>query len=804
MQFVHVCINANARNLDKLFTYILPDELAHLQVGHRVIVPFGRMQQEGFILDKFSNTDRLDIRPEALKSVLDTVDKQAWFSAEMLATARYISRYYLCTLSEALQLFLVGDSGISRDYLYSLIEQAKLEDLDEELRTLADIIAAKHSVSYKQLQTESGLGTRLHKALQELVNRQIAVRSEQVQKKFTEKQQVYLALAAEHESIKLPKQAKKQRQLIEALLELGEVSMPDALLGFSRSVISNMLKAGLIEKRMKRVFRDSYSQVAAARQNALVLNDQQQAVLDAVVSDINSGVSNEYLVHGITGSGKTEIYIQLCKEIIERGQQALILVPEIALTGQIVRRFQEVFRTHVVVSHSRLAQNERVDVYNQMREGRAQILIGARSAVFSPFADLGLILIDEEQEHAYRQDIYPYYHAIEVARFRAASYAIPLVLGSATPSLDSYQRSQSGEMRYFYLNKRAKENSVLPEIELVDMRAELEAKNFSVLSRTLQAELHSTLQAGKQAIILLNRRGFSTFVMCRDCGFVVKCKSCDVSMVYHKNNDNYLSCHYCGQIATAPDICPVCASHRIKFFGTGTQKLEEVLQTDFGQYRVLRMDQDTTRGKFGHEQILKEFAEGRADILVGTQMVAKGHDFPNVTLVGILSADAGLNIPDYRAGESVFSLLTQMAGRAGRGSEAGKVIIQTYNKEAAVMKFVQQQDYFAFAKYELEMRKLFNYPPYGKLLKFRISDKSKDKLELAAKELHAELKNVLKATDVELSEPFYGVVSKVKDVYSMNIICKGKDLSVLKEYCYNNKVYLRKGLLLQVEPVSSV
>lgn len=804
MQFVQVCINTNARNLDKLFTYILPEELEHLAVGHRVIVPFGRMHQEGFILDKFTDASRIEVSLDTLKSVLDTVDKQAWFSEEMLATARYISRYYLCTLSEALQLFLVGDSGITRDYVYRVSETAELAGLDGVQLELFQRITELKAATYKQLQKAELACKSLHRLLHELVSAGQIVKVENVQKKFSEKQEEYLALAKNYQEITLPKQAKKQQQLLAALAETKEISMQQARLnGISRSVINNMLKAGLIEKRLKRVYRDSYSNIAAERE-LIKLNDLQQTVLDEFKKDLQSDKHYEYLVHGITGSGKTEIYIHMCQEIIKRGQQVLILVPEIALTGQIVRRFQEAFQTKVVVSHSRLLQNERVDVYNQMSDGRAQILIGARSAVFSPFADLGLILIDEEQEQAYRQDTYPYYNAIDIARFRADYHGIPLVLGSATPSLETYYLSQSGAMKYFYLNKRASKDAMLPQIELADMRAELESKNFSVLSRVLSEELHKTLQAGKQAIILLNRRGFSTFVMCRDCGYVVKCNSCDVSMVYHKNNDNYLSCHYCGQVAQAPDICPVCASHRIKFFGTGTQKLEEVLQTEFAQYRVLRMDQDTTRGKFGHEQILKEFAAGKADILVGTQMVAKGHDFSNVTLVGILAADAGLNIPDYRASESVFSLLTQMAGRAGRGSDPGKVVIQTYNKQDKVMEFVQQQDYFAFAKYELELRKLFNYPPYGKIIKLRISDKNQQTVEKLARELHKELKGAIAKAEIEITEPFYSMISKVKDIYSMNIICKGKDLSLIKEYCYNNKVYLRKGILIQVEPASSI
>lgn len=803
MYFVQVSVNTNAKNLDRLFTYALPENLQHLEPGHRVIVPFAARKVEGFIIDKFRDVSRLDIAADNIKEVLDVVDREAWFNTEMLATAHKISKYYLCTLSDALQLFLVGQSGISKEYIYSR-SKADLELPEDDLLATAQAIGEFGPISYEKLKKRLPDVDDLHEQLAKLLSGGYLHKEQLVQRKFSEKTQKVLRLSKEAEQFELPKRAKKQIQLIEALRNEKVLTLEDTLLlGISRDTIRNMLKIGILVQEERRVYRDSYVN-NLHKQELLKLNEQQQHVLDTFTSLSDTGKSERYLLHGITGSGKTEIYISMCRQVLEQGRQVLVLVPEIALTGQIVKRFQEVFQANVVVSHSRLSQNERLDVYAQLRENKAQVLIGARSAVFAPFCNPGLIIIDEEHEQAYTQDTYPPYNALRVAAWRCGYYKIPLVLGSATPGLERYYHALKGDMHYFYLDKRANSAASLPEVVLVDMRKELENKNYSVMSGLLKESLQETLGEGRQAIILLNRRGFSTFVMCRDCGYVVKCQNCDVSMVYHKNNEQNLTCHYCGYTKAAPAVCPNCNSHKIKFFGSGTQKLEDLLQQEFPQYKTLRMDQDTTGGKFGHAKILQEFAQGRAQVLIGTQMVAKGHDFPNVTLVGILAADAGLNIPDYRSAETTFALLTQMSGRAGRAENRGRVLIQTYNPEHEVMQFVKKHDYVGFASKELQNRKIFNYPPYSKIMKIKITDKDKAKLEAHAEALFRELKQAGLNRKIDVLGPFYGVISRIKDIYAMYILCKGEHLSYLKEYCYNNKVYLRKGVAIQVDPTSSV
>ncbi len=803
MYFAEICVNSNVKTLDKLFTYILPDQFAHVQVGHRVIVPFGNRRAEGFILNKHMQQERLTHDVALLKSVVDVVDAQPWFTEEMLLIAEQISRYYLCTLSEALQLFVVGTGGISNEYIYTLTgEQGKniLSGLEENILVF---LQKKDFATYQELRKICG-EQGLHRAINKLVEKGVVARTQKTNKRFKEKTQSYIKLQVEAEKIVLPKRAIKQQQLLEILKERGEILLADALLvGVSRATVKNMQKAGLIEIQERRIYRNSYTKAPSVAARHL-LTEQQANALETFEDNLQANTPRAMLVHGITGSGKTEIYLRMCQEVLNRGKQVLILVPEIALTGQLVRLFQEFFQTKVAVSHSRLSQNERVDVYTQIRNESVNILIGARSAVFAPFNNLGLIIADEEHENSYRQDVYPYYDALKVAQMRCKYLRIPLVMGSATPSLENYYQAQQGEMDYVYLDKRANSSAVLPEVHIVDMRAELAAKNFNVLSRGLQEAIRETLTAGKQAIILLNRRGFSTFIMCRDCGHVVKCDNCDVSMVYHKNNVNSLYCHYCGHTESPPDICPKCSSHKIKFFGSGTQKLEESLQRDFAEYKVLRMDQDTTRGKFGHEEILQEFAKGEPCILVGTQMVAKGHDFPNVTLVGILAADAGLNIPDYRAAEGAFALLTQMSGRAGRADSKGRVFVQTYNPEHNVIKFVQTHDYKGFAEQELQMRELFGYPPYGSILKIKITGTHQGKMEESAQMLATELQTAMQMREIEVQGPFYSVIKRVNGVYRMYIICKGQHLSYLQEYCYNNKIYLRKDISLQVDPSRSI
>ena len=483
-----------------------------------------------------------------------------------------------------------------------------------------------------------------------------------------------------------------------------------------------------------------------------------------------------------------------------------MLVPEIALTAQLVKRFQAWFGEQIAVAHSKLSQNERGDVWYRMRTRQAQVLIGVRSAVFAPFADLGLVIIDEEHETSYKQEERPNYHAREVALARCRNTGAPLILGSATPDITTYYKALAGEYTHLRLTQRPN-GSQLPEVHLVDMRRELQEKNFSVLSRRLQQALVTTAAEGEQAIVLLNRRGYSTFVMCRDCGHTITCPHCAVALVYHSAHED-MRCHYCGNTAPVPTECPNCHSRRIKFFGTGTQKAEAELQ-QLPDVRVLRMDQDSTMAKFAHEDILRQFASGASNVLIGTQMVAKGHDIPNVTLVGVLSADSALNLPDYRASERAFSLLTQAAGRAGRGARPGQVIFQTYDVENEIIQLAAKQDYDGFAKIELEDRKEFFYPPFAQMLKLTIWDKSDGEGLALAQRLvfylqRLQLEGRLSADALQISGPFPALVYKVRDLYRFNVLIKAKDLTGVKQAILGSEFKEQKNIYFDVDPVSVI
>ena len=482
----------------------------------------------------------------------------------------------------------------------------------------------------------------------------------------------------------------------------------------------------------------------------------------------------------------------------------LMLVPEIALTAQLVKRFQAWFGNNIAVAHSKLSQNERGDVWYRMRTGDAQVLIGVRSAVFAPFENLGLVIIDEEHESSYKQEERPNYHAREVALQRCKNTGSPLVLGSATPDLCTYYAALSEKYTHLRLTHRPN-GSQLPKVDIVDMRKELQEKNFGVLSRKLQQALVQTAAEGEQSIVLLNRRGHSTFVMCRDCGESIICPHCAVALVYHKKEER-LFCHYCGNTAPIPTECPKCHSRRIKYFGTGTEKAEAQL-AELPEVRVLRMDQDSTAAKFAHEDILQRFASGERNVLIGTQMVAKGHDIPNVTLVGVLSADSSLNLPDYRATERTFSLLTQAAGRAGRGDKPGHVIFQAYDADNNIIQLAAKQDYDTFARSELMARRDFFYPPFSQMLKLTIWDRD----EAAALALAKRIVFFLQLQqqqgqfeDLLIAGPFPALVAKVRDLYRFNILLKAKNMQPVKELLLASEFKEQPNLYFDVDPASVI
>ena len=750
MKYINVAINLPVKNLFKQFTYAVPPQLDHVDVGWRVVVPFGYQTVEGFV------TSLAAAAPAEYecKEILATLDTRPWFDAEMLATANWLSEYYLCSPAEAMRLFIPGKTSIKRQAVYN--DEGKLIAYDYE----------------NKLKIKTRICFVVTKAGRE-------------------------ALVAYN---------KRLRAQMHALEVLAEAERPLsgeelASVQVSAATLRILCEKGWSERSEQRVLRNSYANRTELKES-LHLTDEQRQAVEAIGSAITEPHQETFLLQGITGSGKTEVYLRVAAQAMEAGKQVLLLVPEIALTAQIVKRFQGWFGDEVAVAHSKLSQNERADVWYKMRTNSAKLLIGVRSAVFAPFSDLGLIIIDEEHESSYKQDERPNYHARTVALKRAQLSGIPVVLGSATPDLESFYKARQGTYTHLRLLQRG---SMLPHVEIADMRLELQRGNKSVLSAALNDALLQTAVQGEQAIVLLNRRGFSTFVMCRDCGESIVCPHCAVALVYHSAGEA-MRCHYCGNTAPIPDECPNCHSRRIRFFGTGTQKAEAEI-AELPEIRILRMDQDSTVKKFAHEDILKSFSSGEYNVLLGTQMVAKGHDIPNVTLVGILSADSTLNLPDFRASERTFALLTQAAGRAGRGDRAGHVVLQTYDPDNPVIKLAATQDYDTFAASELEIRQELGYPPYTEILKITVLDKE----EVRGSSLAQRIVNFLQTLQLEHPEqellvlgPFPAIVAKVRDLYRMNILVKCPQMEPVKRALWNSEFKECRNVFFDVDPVSVV
>ena len=502
------------------------------------------------------------------------------------------------------------------------------------------------------------------------------------------------------------------------------------------------------------------------------LTEEQDKALKAIKDSLEKGEARTFLLHGITASGKTEVYLQAIDFVLKQKKSAIVLVPEISLTPQTVERFVSRFGDGVAVIHSRLTATKRFLEWKRIREGRANIVVGARSAIFSPMNNLGLIIVDEEHETTYKQDDVPRYHAREVAEERSRLNKCPLILGSATPSLESYYKAKHGDYKLLRLTKRIDER-LLPKVKIVDMRMELATrKRVAIFSRVLLDAVDKTLKAGKQAMIFLNRRGFSTFMNCKKCGLVLKCKRCDTTLVYHYENKR-LVCHYCNYEMAPPDICPKCRSAYIKYLGLGTEKVESELSRNFSGAHIARMDSDTTEKRGSHDKILGDFRSGDTSLLVGTQMIAKGHDFPEVTLVGVVSADVTLNIPDFRSSERTFSLLTQVAGRAGRGDAGGEVIVQTYAPDHYAIRAAEKHDYDKFYNEEITVRKELLYPPFINLVKVTIRARNDETAQKAAIEFAAVIR--VEDKDALISGPAPAPIARLRGYFRYNILIKGKD-----------------------------
>ncbi len=503
--------------------------------------------------------------------------------------------------------------------------------------------------------------------------------------------------------------------------------------------------------------------------------------------------------------GKTEVYLQLIKRVLEKGKTAIMLVPEISLTPQMVNRFFARFGDCISVLHSKLMLGERYDQWQKVKEGKSKILIGARSAIFAPMENLGIVIIDEEHDTSYKSDTTPRYNAKEIARYLCKNNNIPLVLGSATPDIDTFYKAQVGKIELLQLSKRAN-NSNLPEVTIVDLKQELANGNRSMISGILKQKIEENLKEKAQTILFLNRRGYSTFVMCRECGFTAKCRNCNISLTYHMA-ENKLKCHYCGYETKVFNICPVCGSKKVKYFGTGTQKLEAEIKSMFPNASTIRMDVDTVTKKNSHEEILEKFKNENIDILIGTQMVVKGHHFPNVTLVGVIAADGSLNIDDFRASERTFQILTQVEGRAGRGEKSGQVIVQTYNPDNFSIECAKNQDYDMFYESEIILRKRLKYPPFSDIILLNLTSQDEENIERSAIKLYKILQKNAE-NRLEIFRPMPSPINKIKNKYRWRIIAKCRfNNSVidiinksLDEY-YKNKS-LKASVIVDVNPTN--
>ncbi|WP_046226806.1 primosomal protein N' [Paenibacillus dauci] len=740
-RIAQVIVDVPSRGTDRPFDYLIPESMkGWLEIGSRVGVPFGPRTLQGFVVGLSMESDTPPVKLKPIKELLDLTPP---LSEDLVELSEWMSARYACHRITALQVMLPaalkgkaeryirvtdrsewGERG--SDLQRDPDEPVLFESMDELTDTEAQIVA--HIQKQQEVRMEHLTRKFVSHAdvIKQLLQRGVLSESRSIRDKVQKKTIRTVALHLPEDEIRtiieeFPAKARRQKEVLTFIADTGgEIPLKDimSVLGVTAGTVKSLADKGYIVIRDMEVFRDPYKNHSFAPSQPFVLTDEQQMVYNAIVQRLDTRTEGEFLVHGITGSGKTEVYLQSIQRVIEQNRQAIMLVPEIALTPQMVERFKSRFGDHVAVMHSRLSSGERYDEWRKIREGQALVAIGARSAIFAPFANLGLIIMDEEHETSYKQEESPKYHARDVAVRRAHQHGAVVILGSATPSLESYHaaRSQSSDEfnpALLEIHGRAL-GSDLPEVHIVDMREELKEGNRSMFSRPLHQAIEDRLEKKQQIVLLLNRRGHSTFVMCRTCGYVAECPNCDISLTFHQRSNN-LRCHYCGHAQPAPEICPECGSEHIRYFGTGTQRVEEELAKLFPGIRVVRMDVDTTTQKGSHEKLLNQFRDKQADLLLGTQMVAKGLDFPDVTLVGVIAADSALHLPDFRAAEKTFQLLTQVAGRAGRHHLPGEVIVQTYNPDHYSVVHASRHDYASFVREELKHRQVLSYPPYCRL-----------------------------------------------------------------------------------------
>ncbi|WP_066194034.1 MULTISPECIES: primosomal protein N' [Gracilibacillus] len=795
MQIAQVIVDVPTNQTNHTFDYSIPEPLeAIVQKGMRVSVPFGPRKVMGFVLEVTSQTSVENVKP--LDEVMDI---HPILTGELLELGIWISEqttsFYIQTLQAMLPQVLKASY---KKELEALTES----DLSPAFQTL---FAGRAVVDYQEFLERNGD----YKQLRKEVNDGHVKINYQVKSKATNKTKVYIEPAQPDHLLDealadISNRAKKQKEILQHFIQHPEPLEKQVLikqLKSSTSALNQLIDKKLLQTVRKKVYRDPFQDSSFERTDPLPLSEQQQQAITPIHESLDHARDDVFLLHGVTGSGKTEVYLQAIAKVLEKGQEAIVLVPEISLTPQMVQRFKGRFGSEVAVMHSALSPGEKFDEWTKIQKQEVKVVVGARSAIFAPFTNIGIIIIDEEHETSYKQDEQPRYHAREVAKWRGKAHQCPIVLGSATPMLESYARAQKGVYQLLDMPARMNETE-MPPVEVVDMREELHAGNRTMFSRQLLEAIQTRLDRQEQVVLFLNRRGYSTFVMCRECGEVMKCPNCDIALTYHKNT-HQLKCHYCDYQIPMVKECPACGSHSIRYFGTGTQKVEEALKEQIPEASIIRMDVDNTRRKGSHKRLLDAFGRGEANILLGTQMIAKGLDFENVTLVGVLAIDTMLHLPDFRSSEKTFQLLTQVSGRAGRHKLPGEVVIQTYTPDHYSIQHASKYNYAQFFSEEMMMRKGFGYPPYFFLTLVTVTHPNSFKAQEVTKTICKLLYKYL-SDEAKILGPTPSPMVRINNRYRYQCMVKYKDEPnqrdiIRKIQSHYNDEILRNDLTIQVD-----
>ncbi|ECL8006340.1 primosomal protein N' [Listeria innocua] len=755
-----VIVDVPAMQVDRPFDYFIPKDLEDLiRPGMRVSVPFGNRKIQGFVI----SLGETEENPK-LKGIEAVMDLAPVLNEELMELGDWLAEDTLSFRVSAYQAMLPAALRAKYEKYFLRLdeENEELERLFEGYETLDWKVAESRGILKE-------IGKWVREGSVEVVY--------QVKNKITSKKvRVVSCLKAPHQLAEIiedmPKNAKAQSRVLAFFQAFEGTEIAAAELKkqaeTTDATIKKLVDLNILTIQEKIISRDPYENHQFEKSESLQLLPDQALACEKITAATEQ---ETFLIHGVTGSGKTEIYLQTIEAKLKEGKEAIVLVPEISLTPQMVERFKSRFGSEVAVLHSALSSGEKYDEWRKIERKEARVVVGARSAVFAPFENLGIIIIDEEHEASYKQEDNPRYHARDVAIWRAEKYQCPVVLGSATPSLESFARAKKGVYTLIELPSRVNDRA-MPEVRVVDMRVELRKENRTEFSTELLEKIKDRIAKKEQTVLMLNRRGYSSFVMCRDCGYVVECPNCDISLTYHQSS-NQMKCHYCGHEERVPKHCPSCEGEHIRYFGTGTQKVEESLTKLIPEARVIRMDVDTTRTKGAHEKLLKSFRNHEADILLGTQMIAKGLDFPDITLVGVLNADTMLHLPDFRASERTFQLLTQVSGRAGRHERTGEVVVQSYNPEHYSIEFAKQHDFIGFYNHEMKLRKMGSYPPFYYLTMINVSDENEMKAIRTIQEMAQFLRGKL-GPDAVILGPVPSTITRIKNKYRYQCIIKYK------------------------------